>query len=110
MRTRFENREKVKNFPLSVAGGSGESAIATFLGGRPKRHRVHLLIRMMTRMNVIVVMVEIMKKVIMMIIFIIAVIMMISPTFKVDKNGEAPKLRRSSTISTRPAAAASCHD
>ena len=109
MRTRFENREKVKNFPLSVAGGSGESAVATFLGGRPKRHRVHLLIRMMTRMNVIVVMVEIMKKVIM-IIFIIAVITMISLTFKVDKNGEAPKLRRSSTISTRPAAAASCHD
>ena len=40
-------------------------------------------------------------------IMVIIRMAMVTPTFRVDRKGEAPKLRRSSTISTRPAAAAS---
>ena len=109
-----------------MAGGGRESTVATFLGGRAKRHCVHLEdgddadfqgdlddndqndhidqddqgINLKDGDNI-----ETRNRII-----IVIMIIIFSPTFKVDKNGEAPKLRRSSTISTRPAAAANCYN
>ena len=47
-----------------------------------------------------------MAMIIRLMIMVIIKMAMVTPTFRVDRKGEAPKLRRSSTISTRPAAAA----
>ena len=88
-----------------MAGSSGQGTVATFLGGGAKGHRVDLV--MIMSVTWMVIKVNMMGMIIRLMILVIIRMAKVTPTFRVDRNGEAPKLRRSSTISTRPAAAAS---